>query len=223
MTSLVSLEQVAVRLKLGDTIPDGVESLLTQLMDETTYLLERLLRTSFVRQTHTDVYLLDPFKDKPFVGDNPGIRLKQGFVDSAAVSPEFPFEVRTALSIPDLATVTPIDTDYVVAEYDKGTVMLLASGYVGVPERKLWPANYDNTYASVKYTAGFNESGGVYTDVPGWLQSIALNVVRDVYNSEQDCKSKKGCAMTCAQALSKYTFMAEEHIRFYPWAYDPIL
>lgn len=218
MTALVSVEDLAGRLKLGDTVPDGIETLLLQILDDTTLVLSELLRTDFDRATRSDIFELDSRRFKPFVGKDPHLRTKQGFIDSGQT-----FEIYSALTLQELTTGPTDDLSGVLVDHEKGRVVLGSSNYIGVVDRKLWPQEWDGHYVQINYTAGFTESGGVYSGVPSWLQSIALTVAAETYRVDSSCDAKGSCAKTCAERLAKYVSRIESKIRFMPSCYDPIL
>ena len=218
MTSLVSLSDVSTRLALGATVPAELSALLLQIMDDTTYVLEQMLGTSFDRTTRADIFYLDSRREKPFVGNNAWLRTKQGFIDSGAT-----FEIRSALTIQELPNPTPDDLSGVQVDYDRGKIILGSSNYIGVVDRKLYPQEWDEHYVQVDYTAGFTELSGVYNGVPNWLQSIALSVTADTYRTEKGCGKKGSCTQTCAEKAAKYYARIEDKLRFLPAAYDPMI
>lgn len=216
MTSLVSLEDVQNRLKLGDSIAPGIESLLLQLMDLATLQLESALRTEFDAVTdEVEDFYVDAERLTPFYHGTPALLLSRLFVDTTAT-----FTVVEALTKRNLATGDVIDPEDTTFNPKKSVVLVGDNDAVNVVERKLNHNSYDQIYFRVTYSAGFTASSGVYKSVPQWLQDLALQVVHTAWRQSDNCK--KNCAVACGEAINQFRYIIEGKRRYAPWAYDPL-
>ena len=214
---LNSVENLSLRLGLGECeiLPAAVQLKLQLSLEAATIHLISLIRTEFARGTITDKYWLDK-GELPFMDAFPKFFLSQDFVDLAQT-----FEVRFASQLSDLAAATPTNSDFIIVEYVKGTLLI-----TGTDETVIFRSSAllgDRFFTQIDYTAGWTATddgfGNLYdqTLVPEWLKEVAILLAMDIHKTGQPCDTDdKNCPCSHNEMVARY-------IRFIPSATKPLV
>lgn len=165
MTKLVQVD--FFRHKYGIQDIDAVNELIALALDSVSLHLESLLPTRFAQHTATDMYWIHP-EELPFNGEFVKLILNSGFVHTDTLVAHRSPRLSQIINSSDL-----MDSSNYHTYDDKGLVYLHNS------------EEYEKGMAvSITYTAGFpvvsdGEYGYCYTDVPEWLQEIAIMMTMD--------------------------------------------
>ena len=205
---LITVDQVIQRMSLGDheDVLNAIESALKGVSE----FLESKIDTDFDPVTDK-VEIFHPRVQKYWDTTPDGLlrlRLKNAFVQSGI---ELKFGNALSDVVGHTGTVVPT-TDYNV-DFERGYIYL--------------DLEYDEEYISVKYSSGIQVPAGpappLVTDVPQWLQEVALAYVPVVLNQNQTTNRSPEMENTLKMLTAHASSIADPHVRNIPFAHSPIL
>jgi hypothetical protein len=214
-----SVEDFAIRAGLGnvDDLAEDVQNKARYALEAATTHLISYIRTEFDAQSNVDQYYVD-HGEFPFNAEFPKFYLTQGFVTTPVSS----LVIRTSDQLPDVASATAIDTNYLRLEANKGTVLI--TGTDRLPINALSPVTGNRYFVQIEYDAGFTSTadafGTIYENAPEYLAEAALILGKQLFDNGQPCKDgeatgRNGCPCTIEHLITRY-------IRFVPSALKPL-
>jgi hypothetical protein len=215
---LVTVEELLARMGFEeDDLSDEYLVRMGLALDAATVHLEAQMRTTFKQETLTERFSVNP-AEFPYVEEYPYLYLKKGIVDSDA-----PFIVRTESLYAQMlsgsgTTLVPL-RDYIV-DAQKGLVMLTGNGLLGIPGYRKLSSPSAPFYAEVTYTAGMEDTNGVYEDVPEWLKEAAFMVGTHMYKRSGECSTPP---QDMRAELGSLWGLVEAHVRYHPYALKAML
>jgi len=196
MPRLITSHDVRFKLSLGNV--DTFISAADDATEEATLHLAADLRTSLVRATYEDVWLLDNYDSTSALMK---LQLRAGFVDAATV------QIGTGYTMADATADTSL-TALAAVGYEKGQVT--------ITEGVLYK------YVSVRYEAGFpliTDDPDELLDLtlaPAWLAEAAMAKAVSVMASHPEFSRKEGTALDGKAYARQYASLVAPRIRYLP-------
>lgn len=144
-------------------------------LDTATAVAEAILGTDFVSKTRFDRFLIDrEHYDRLLKGHFIRLLLEDGYLSSTRIR-----AYASTKNILRTADATEFTSEFYLVEQEDGVVTLEGLPLTGMQS------------VGIRYTCGFEETDGVYQDVPAWLKQAAISACLEIMRSHVLTSNKK--------------------------------
>ena len=219
VAKFVSVDDFAIRSGLGlvDDLAEEVQTKARYAIEAATTHLVSIIRTDFDEAAGiVDRFYVDT-DEMPYVGEFPRLYLSRGFVTTAVSS----LSVKAASILTELSGGTALNTDYLVLDATKGTLLITGTDELPIAGPSI--VSGDRFFAQVTYDAGFAQSadafGFIYEGAPDWLKEAAMILAKSIFDTGAPCADKDRNAQGCPCSIEG---LVSRYIRFAPSAIKPM-